>query len=137
MAKKRRKKSVSFDVAYRYVALAPINAVVVIAPVHPDAVAVADVVAAAHLVVGVRVVVVGAAVGRLGGVRALGELVLGELLLAHVARGRAVARLAEELEAAGYDVMNEVKWSHPHDEAVWVAVRDAFAEHFPMLRDAA
>lgn len=45
--------------------------------------------------------------------------------------------LAEELVAAGYDVMNEVKWSHPHDEAVWEAVREAFAEHFPKLRDAA
>lgn len=45
--------------------------------------------------------------------------------------------LAEELTAAGYDVMNEVKWSHPHDEAVWTAVREAFAEHFPKLRNAA
>lgn len=45
--------------------------------------------------------------------------------------------LAEELVAAGYDVMNKVKWSHPHDEAVWTAVREAFAEHFPKLRDAA
>lgn len=45
--------------------------------------------------------------------------------------------LAEELAAAGYDVMNEVKWSHPHDEAVWTAAREAFAEHFPKLRNAA
>ncbi len=45
--------------------------------------------------------------------------------------------LAEELAAAGYDVMNEVKWSHPHDEAVWTAVREAFTEHFPKLRNAA
>lgn len=45
--------------------------------------------------------------------------------------------LAEELAAAGYDVMNEVKWSHQHDEAVWTAVREAFAEHFPKLRSAA
>ncbi|MBK0327749.1 hypothetical protein I5535_10640 [Rhodobacteraceae bacterium F11138] len=45
--------------------------------------------------------------------------------------------LAEELAAAGYDVMNEVKWSHPHDAAVWAAVREAFAEHFPRLRNAA
>jgi len=45
--------------------------------------------------------------------------------------------LAEELVAAGYDVMNEVKWSHPHDIEVWSAVREAFAEHFPRLRDVA
>ena len=45
--------------------------------------------------------------------------------------------LAEELAAAGYDVMNEVKWSHLHDEEVWAAVREAFAEHFPKLRDVA
>ena len=45
--------------------------------------------------------------------------------------------LAEELAAAGYDVMNEVKWPHPFDETVWAAVREAFAEHFPKLRNAA
>lgn len=45
--------------------------------------------------------------------------------------------LAEELVAAGYDVMNDVKWSHPFDDAVWEDVRKAFSEHFPKLRDAA
>lgn len=44
--------------------------------------------------------------------------------------------LAEELAAAGYDVMNKVKCSHPHDEAVWTGVREAFAEHFSKLRNA-
>ena len=45
--------------------------------------------------------------------------------------------LAEALASAGYDVLNEVKWSHPFDEAVWATVREAFSEHFPKLKGAA
>jgi hypothetical protein len=41
--------------------------------------------------------------------------------------------LAEELREAGYTVLNQVKWSHRHDPAVWGLVRAAFAEKFPRL----
>lgn len=41
--------------------------------------------------------------------------------------------LAEELLAAGYIALNEVKWRHPIDEAIWSVVRAAFAIHFPKL----
>ena len=41
--------------------------------------------------------------------------------------------LAEELSAAGYVVLNTVKWPHPVDESAWAPVREAFAERFPGL----
>lgn len=41
--------------------------------------------------------------------------------------------LAEELKAAGYRVLNTVKWKHPHDIEGWNAVREAFSLHFPRL----
>jgi predicted DCC family thiol-disulfide oxidoreductase YuxK len=41
--------------------------------------------------------------------------------------------LAEELKQAGYQVLNSVRWKHPHDPAIWETVRAAFAEHFPKL----
>jgi hypothetical protein len=43
-------------------------------------------------------------------------------------------RLAAELSAAGYDVMNTVKWSHDVSEADWLPIRRAFAEDFPKLK---
>jgi hypothetical protein len=43
--------------------------------------------------------------------------------------------LAETLERAGYTVLNTVKWNHAIDEDAWTAVRTAFAEHFPKLKD--
>lgn len=41
--------------------------------------------------------------------------------------------LAEELAAAGYTVLNTVKWKPPLDAALWEPVRTAFAVHFPNL----
>lgn len=45
--------------------------------------------------------------------------------------------LAEALAAAGYHVLNTVKWKHTHDPAAWTAVRDAFSAEFPRLKDVA
>ena len=42
--------------------------------------------------------------------------------------------LAEELSAAGYEVLNQVRWKQPLDRSLWEPVRDAFADHFPLLR---
>ena len=42
-------------------------------------------------------------------------------------------RLAEDLKAAGYDVMNTVRSSAVLDEALYEEVRAAFAEEFPGL----
>jgi hypothetical protein len=42
-------------------------------------------------------------------------------------------RLATELSAAGYAVMNTVKWKHVSD-ADWLPIRRAFAEDFPKLK---
>lgn len=42
--------------------------------------------------------------------------------------------LAEELAEAGYEVLNEVRWKPPLDRVLWEPVRDAFADHFPLLR---
>jgi hypothetical protein len=41
--------------------------------------------------------------------------------------------LAEELVAAGYKVLNKVKWPHVHDPEVWLVVRDAFRTEFPKI----
>lgn len=41
--------------------------------------------------------------------------------------------LAQDLAAAGYDVVNTVKWSHEPDQELRRAVRAKFAEHFPDL----
>jgi len=43
-------------------------------------------------------------------------------------------QLAAELSAAGYDVMNKVKWKHEVSDADWLPVRQAFAEDFPKLK---
>lgn len=42
-------------------------------------------------------------------------------------------RLAEDLEAAGYDVMNKVRCKAALDEHLYADVREAFAEEFPGL----
>lgn len=42
-------------------------------------------------------------------------------------------RLAEELAAAGYDVMNTVRWRHSVSDEEWRPIRDAFADDFPKL----
>ncbi len=41
--------------------------------------------------------------------------------------------LAEELKAAGYEVLNTVKWKHPHDIDAWNDVKEAFSIYFPRL----
>ncbi|TBX98683.1 hypothetical protein [Rhizobium laguerreae] len=41
--------------------------------------------------------------------------------------------LAEELKAAGYDVLNSVSWKHPHDVEGWEAVKQAYLRRFPKL----
>ncbi|RWX22089.1 hypothetical protein [Rhizobium leguminosarum] len=43
--------------------------------------------------------------------------------------------LAEELKAAGYDVLNTVKSKHPPDLEGWSAARQAFSQRFPKLRE--
>jgi hypothetical protein len=43
-------------------------------------------------------------------------------------------RLAAELSAAGYDVMNTVKWKHDISDADWLPIRQAFAQDFPRLK---
>jgi hypothetical protein len=45
--------------------------------------------------------------------------------------------LAEALAAAGYTVLNTVKWKHTHEPAAWAAVQDAFSAEFPRLKDVA
>lgn len=42
-------------------------------------------------------------------------------------------QLAEDLKAAGYDVMNEVRWKAPLDQELYELVRTAFAIEFPGL----
>ena len=41
--------------------------------------------------------------------------------------------LADELSAAGYEVLNTVHCKKPLDQALWAPVRNAFAEYFPRL----
>lgn len=43
-------------------------------------------------------------------------------------------RLATELSAVGYTVMNSVKWRHNAEDRDWLPVRQAFAEDFPDLK---
>ena len=43
-------------------------------------------------------------------------------------------RLAAELSAAGYTVMNTVRWKHDVEDAEWSLIRQAFAEDFPKLK---
>jgi hypothetical protein len=43
-------------------------------------------------------------------------------------------RLATELSAAGYTVLNTVKWPHHVGEKDWLPIRQAFAEDFPNLK---
>jgi hypothetical protein len=42
-------------------------------------------------------------------------------------------KLAEDLNVAGYDVMNEVRWKAPLNEELYEPVRAAFAAEFPGL----
>jgi hypothetical protein len=44
-------------------------------------------------------------------------------------------RLEKDLRAAGYDVMNTVKWKHNVDDNEWMPIRRAFATDFPGLKD--
>jgi hypothetical protein len=43
--------------------------------------------------------------------------------------------LADELSAAGYDVLNTVSWKPALDPTLWAPVRAAFAAHFPRLTE--
>ena len=47
--------------------------------------------------------------------------------------GAAEEKLAEDLVAAGYDVMNEVRCNAPLDEAVYEPIRAGFVDHFAGL----
>jgi hypothetical protein len=47
--------------------------------------------------------------------------------------GAVEKKLAEDLKASGYDVMNEVRWNAPLDEDLYKPVRAAFAVEFPGL----
>jgi hypothetical protein len=38
--------------------------------------------------------------------------------------------LAEDLESAGYTVLNTVKWSHEYDSEVWSSVGDLMGTGF-------
>ena len=42
-------------------------------------------------------------------------------------------RLAADLAAAGYEVLNRVNWKHAVGDEDWLPVRDAFAKDFPWL----
>ncbi len=42
-------------------------------------------------------------------------------------------KLAEDLVAVGYDVMNQVRWNTPLDPELYEPVRAAFAAEFPAL----
>ncbi len=44
-------------------------------------------------------------------------------------------RLERDLRAAGYVVMNVVKWKHDVADAEWLPIRRAFAEDFPGLNN--
>jgi hypothetical protein len=47
--------------------------------------------------------------------------------------GAVEKRLAEDFKAAGYDVMNTVRWNAPLDENLYEPIRAAFAAEFPGL----
>lgn len=44
-------------------------------------------------------------------------------------------QLATDLKAAGYMVLNTVKWPHSVDPDLWKPIRAAFSEHFQRLKD--
>lgn len=44
-------------------------------------------------------------------------------------------RLEQDLRAAGYVVMNIVKWKHDVDDVEWLSIRHAFAADFPGLKE--
>jgi hypothetical protein len=44
-------------------------------------------------------------------------------------------RLEQDLRAAGYAVMNTVKWKHDVDDLDWLPIRLAFEEDFPRLKE--
>jgi len=50
--------------------------------------------------------------------------------------GAVEKKLAEELKAVGYDVMNDVRWNAPLDKDLYERVRAAFAAEFPKLESA-
>lgn len=43
-------------------------------------------------------------------------------------------QLAADLKAAGYEVLNTVKWSHDIDPELWKPIKAAFSEHFDRLK---
>ena len=43
-------------------------------------------------------------------------------------------RLASDLQAVGYEVMNVVKWPHDVSDSEWSSVRRAFSKDFPKLQ---
>jgi len=43
--------------------------------------------------------------------------------------------LALGLERAGYDVLNTVKWNHPHNDQLRTRMLNEFAAHFPKLEE--
>lgn len=47
--------------------------------------------------------------------------------------GAVEKKLAEDLQTAGYDVMNQVRWNAPLDQDLYESVRAAFAVEFPGL----
>ena len=47
--------------------------------------------------------------------------------------GAVEKKLAADLKAAGYDVMNEVRWNAPLDKELYEPVRAAFGAEFPGL----
>jgi hypothetical protein len=63
--------------------------------------------------------------------------VVGGDMAAHVERRDVIAalekQLAEDLDAAGYDVMNEVRCNKPLDQHLYAGVRAAFAQELHRL----
>lgn len=45
-------------------------------------------------------------------------------------------RLAADLRAAGYDVLNSVNWQHDVPDDEWLPIKEAFTTDFPLLRGA-
>jgi hypothetical protein len=43
--------------------------------------------------------------------------------------------LADDLTDAGYAVLNRVKWNWKLDSEAWIPIREAFALHFPKLKN--
>ena len=42
--------------------------------------------------------------------------------------------LADELRAADYNVLNDVKWKHPLASNTWQLIRQEFLSEFPMMK---